>query len=141
MKVYQTNSPTDTYSTALAILKDFPNNRIITLSGELGAGKTTLSQGFGLALGVNRMVSPTFTIIREYDLRSDKFKRLYHIDLYRLGSIDEALALGIEEMFNEPKSLVLIEWPEKIFPILPSGTLRIVINKTGPESRQLTVNQ
>lgn len=99
----------------------------IALSGELGAGKTTFIQGFVKALGIKRHItSPTFLIMRRYSLpsqqpkaESGKFLNAYHIDLYRVHKPREILDLGFKEIINNPRNIVLIEWPEKIRNILP----------------------
>lgn len=88
---------------------------IIGLSGELGSGKTTFSQGFAHGLGLKRQVtSPTFLIIRNYELRSKNYEKFYHIDCYRLKNAKELLALGFKEISANPKNIVLIEWADKI---------------------------
>jgi|ERR1700722_6074327 len=90
---------------------------IIALQGNLGAGKTTFTQGFAKGLGIKRrMMSPTFVLMR-------RFKNLYHIDAYRIKKIDSLEVLGLKEIFADPKNIVLVEWPENIKKILPRGTI------------------
>lgn len=91
---------------------------VIGLSGDLGAGKTTFSQAVGQAFGVAEpMPSPTFTLINEYATARG---RLYHLDLYRLGDLDELLELGIEDTLAEPELLMLVEWFDR-FADWPAG--------------------
>src|SRR3982751_1805057 len=93
---------------------------IILLTGELGAGKTTFVQGLAGALGVkDRIISPTFMLVRKHRIRSkikdlrSKIKTIYHIDLYRLeGQVDIA-SLGLEDIFSDEHGVFLIEWGEK----------------------------
>lgn len=85
---------------------------LITLSGELGAGKTTLCQGLGEALGVSEpgeIVSPTFTLANEYQGRWD----IFHLDIYRLETVEQFYEAGLDEYLYRP-GLCLLEWPEKM---------------------------
>lgn len=106
---------------------------IITLEGDLGAGKTTLTKGIGLGLGIHKVInSPTFTIVKVYSGRLT----LYHFDAYRLEGTDDDL--GFEEMF-EDDGVCVIEWPQFIAEILPEERLEITIRKNEDESRTLDV--
>lgn len=106
----------------------FPGT-IITLEGELGAGKTTFTKGIGKGLGVQRIInSPTFTIVKVYQGNLP----LYHFDAYRLEGQDEEL--GFEEMF-EGDGVCVIEWPRYIEDILPKERLAITITKNNDETR------
>jgi tRNA threonylcarbamoyladenosine biosynthesis protein TsaE len=99
---------------------------VISLSGDLGAGKTALVQGIAAASGVEqRVTSPSFTIVHEY---SGRFPFI-HIDVYRLNSFQEVIDLGFEE-FLDPESVVLIEWGDAIAPLLPRRHLEIEIRRT-----------
>lgn len=102
----------------------FPNF-ILTLDGDLGAGKTTFTKGIGKGLGIKKIInSPTFTIVKVYEGE----KTLYHFDAYRLEGQDEEL--GFEEMF-EDDGVCVVEWPEFIEDILPQERLviHIIINE------------
>lgn len=105
---------------------------IITLTGDLGVGKTTFTKGIGLGLGIQKIInSPTFTIVKEYEGRL----KLYHFDAYRLEGQDEEL--GFEEMF-EDNGVCVIEWPEFIENILPKQRLHIHIEKMNNEERLIS---
>lgn len=99
---------------------------VLGLSGDLGAGKTTFTQQLASLLGVKEDVtSPTFVIEKIYDLPEPPlygFKKLIHIDAYRLDSGAELLSLGFKELLNTPENLIIIEWPERVADILPSST-------------------
>lgn len=106
----------------------FPHS-IITLEGDLGAGKTTFTKGIGKGLGIQRVInSPTFTIVKIYQGRLC----LYHFDAYRLEGQNEEL--GFEEMF-EDEGVCVIEWPHFIENILPKERLEITITKNDDQTR------
>lgn len=98
---------------------------LLLLSGDLGAGKTTLTQGIGQALGVKRPVkSPTFTLVREYQ---EAKLPIYHMDFYRLEN-DDLSSIDLSSYLEQP-GLVVIEWPEVIKADLPDDYLQIVIRR------------
>lgn len=112
---------------------------VVALEGELGAGKTTFSQGFASGLGIkSRIISPTFILMRRYEGKKD----FYHVDLYRLvENVErEVENLGLKDVWNDPKNIVLIEWADKIKNILPKGTIRIKFEEEGENSRKITID-
>ena len=97
---------------------------VFLLTGDLGTGKTCLTQGIAHGLGIEEYAfSPSFVIIREYHGRLS----LYHIDFYRLDNIDEIADSGLEE-YLYGKGICVIEWAEKGLPILPQENLLITLN-------------
>jgi len=99
----------------------FPTGTVFALHGELGAGKTCLVQGMAEALGVlDAVSSPTYTLINEYKTEPP----LYHIDLYRIRSSHEALALGLED-YMEPAGYTAIEWAERAADLLPASSVHV----------------
>ncbi|MCK5680585.1 tRNA (adenosine(37)-N6)-threonylcarbamoyltransferase complex ATPase subunit type 1 TsaE [bacterium] len=113
---------------------------VVTLQGDLGAGKTLLTKGIAKGLGVPDwyyLNSPTFTLINEYRGRLP----LYHLDLYRLGDRDELFELGFNDYLAEPGVLV-IEWPEKAEGLLPlTNLINIRIEIVSSEERLLYVSR
>ncbi|MEZ4708501.1 MAG: tRNA (adenosine(37)-N6)-threonylcarbamoyltransferase complex ATPase subunit type 1 TsaE [Caldilineaceae bacterium] len=103
---------------------------VIALSGELGAGKTTLTQGIAAGMGVQGPVtSPTFTLVNEYPLAQGV---LIHMDSYRLGESNdgaalEAAAFGIDELLDTDHAVLIIEWAERLRDLLPVDTLLITL--------------
>jgi len=114
----------------------FNNKNIIALSGDLGAGKTTLIQGICEGLGVKDYVtSPSFTLINEYHGKYPVF----HIDLYRLEMIEQIEELGIEEYF-EKDGIIIIEWAERMKKLLPQNAKRIKIEIIDENTRNIICN-
>ncbi len=111
---------------------------VICLSGDLGAGKTALASGIGNGWGAKELInSPTFVFVHEHHRAADAM-RLFHVDCYRLGSIDEAETIGLEEILAGD-DLVVIEWPEQIAPVLPPDRLWITLEAPGEsDERALT---
>ncbi|HPJ75833.1 MAG TPA: tRNA (adenosine(37)-N6)-threonylcarbamoyltransferase complex ATPase subunit type 1 TsaE [Clostridia bacterium] len=109
-------------------------NRVVAVSGDLGAGKTHLAKGFALGLGIEKHItSPTFNIMNVYTKNDKTF---YHIDAYRLTDPDMIYDIGIEEAL-EPKGITLIEWAENVEHILNKGYVKIYIEKTDDENKRL----
>ena len=105
---------------------------IVALSGDLGAGKTTFARGLLRGLGhAGEVPSPTFTLVQPYDTDPP----VWHVDLYRLAGPREADALGL----FETDAALVIEWPERLGPELPSEALHIRIDGSGEATRRLTV--
>ena len=113
---------------------------VITLSGELGAGKTTFVQEVARALGVSETVSsPTFVIEKIYELTDQKFSHLIHIDAYRLKDAEELKHLGWEEIAADAGNLICIEWPERVSELIPEGAIRVRFEIEG-EGRIITID-
>jgi len=94
---------------------------VLALSGDLGTGKTAFVRYFLRALGVKqRITSPTFVITKSYKLKTKNYKTAYHIDCYRIKNPRELFELGLKEILENLRNIVLIEWPEKVEKILPS---------------------
>ncbi len=107
------------------------------LSGELGAGKTTLVQGIARGLDVrDQVVSPTFTLVREYRGRLD----VAHVDVYRLDRIQDVLDLGLEDL-GDGQSVLLVEWGDAVEELLPSDHLTVELTSADPrtEARRLVL--
>ncbi len=109
----------------LAIGRELRAPALVTLMGELGAGKTTLVQAICRGLGVTEPVtSPTFALIHEYvALRV----RVVHCDLYRLETERDVASLGLDDVLADPHAIVLVEWPERAGQLLPDPTLRVML--------------
>ncbi len=138
---FETHSDEETRAAGRRLAGFFPAHAVAVLAGDLGAGKTTLTQGIAEGRGAARaedVSSPTFTLIHEY---GDPVS-IYHIDLYRLDTAEEARRLGLEDIFDAP-ALVLIEWGDKFPEILPADAFRIELTRLeladGEEAREIRV--
>jgi tRNA threonylcarbamoyladenosine biosynthesis protein TsaE len=120
------------------LARGLPVHGVVLLTGNLGAGKTTLAKGIvsGLAAApADEVSSPTFTLIHEYGNG-----RVYHVDLYRLEEPRELATLGLDELF-ERDALVLIEWGERFARFLPAERTEIRIRAVGQDEREIEVTE
>ncbi len=112
---------------------------VVTLSGALGAGKTTFVQAMAKELGVEESVtSPTFVLEKIYALEGQAFSRLVHIDAYRLKSAHELEALGWKALLEDSGNLIVLEWPEHVAQIVPEDAIRITLSGSG-DTREITM--
>ena len=119
------------------LFENIKEHHIICLEGQLGAGKTAFVKQVIKYLGsTDEVSSPTYSIINEYEYQKGKF---YHMDLYRLNTIEEALDICIEE-YLYAKDLCFIEWAEIIAPILPESSIIIKIEVEEDESRKFLIS-
>ncbi|MCR5388220.1 MAG: tRNA (adenosine(37)-N6)-threonylcarbamoyltransferase complex ATPase subunit type 1 TsaE [Lachnospiraceae bacterium] len=139
-KTIETNSPEETYNFAKAFAEQTKPGTIITLSGDLGVGKTVFAQGFAAGLGITEPVSsPTFTILQTYDEGRMPF---YHFDVYRIADPEEMYEIGYEDCFFGD-GVCLVEWASLIEELLPEDITEVIIEKNtekGFDYRRITVN-
>ena len=114
--------------------------KVVTFSGNLGAGKTTLIKTLCQLWGVEDTVSsPTYALVNQYKCKEEKVGAfIYHIDLYRVKDEEEAYDAGVEDNLYSGH-LCLVEWPEKAFGIIPEGSLQVEITYISPEQRHIQV--
>jgi tRNA threonylcarbamoyladenosine biosynthesis protein TsaE len=115
---------------AKEILQKLPKEKgsaaLITLSGDLGAGKTTFTQALARELGINEAVqSPTYVLMKKYEIDRAPFKTFVHIDAYRLNNAEEFAALKPGDFFADRSALVCIEWPERVDGALPKPDISL----------------
>jgi len=112
------------------------SNRVLAITGSLGAGKTTLASHLLKALGVQGPItSPTFSYVNTY--KTIDGTKIYHFDLYRIGSVEEFISSGFDEYLHDPEAIVLIEWPEIITNQLPKNTARIELDYDSIDRRKI----
>jgi tRNA threonylcarbamoyladenosine biosynthesis protein TsaE len=143
-KHWQTHSVAETQALGRAIGAAAQPGVILALNGDLGAGKTALTQGIAAGLGITAAVtSPTFIVVNEY--ATPRGATLIHIDSYRLGDQPdhatlEAFTFGFEEILDREDAIVVIEWAERLRDLLPPDHLTLAFSTSPhePETRQLT---
>lgn len=135
---YVSKSESDTYKIAAEFAATLNGGEIVLLSGELGAGKTAFVKGLAAALGItDEVTSPTFTLMNVYR----GAMTLYHFDVYRLHSGEEAYAAGLTEFFGEAGSVSCIEWWENVADAIVGDTIKITINYLENEMREINVER
>ena len=138
---YSVNSVEETWELARKLAAELKPGDVVCLEGDLGAGKTTFTQGLAAALGVpGRVTSPTFCIVQEHRRQSaagDGDRLLVHMDLYRLHGEDDVIAIGWDDYLAEGAILV-VEWPERAGTLIPADARHVVFTHLdGEESRRI----
>lgn len=129
----RSSSPEETQAIAGALAPVLVPGDVIALSGDLGAGKTCFVQGAARALEVKeRVTSPSFVLMREYQGAYP----ILHLDVYRLGNLQELIDLGYEE-FLDPSWVVFIEWGDAVGPLLPDEYLEVEITRDDDDARAI----
>ena len=132
---FLTNSPEETEAVGLALGKVLTPGTILAYEGDLGAGKTAFTRGLARGLGcTDTVTSPTYTIVNEY--LSGRLP-LFHFDMYRLGSSDDLWDIGWEDYLDR-QGVCAVEWSENVAEAM-EGAVRVRIEKTGEESRRITI--
>jgi tRNA threonylcarbamoyladenosine biosynthesis protein TsaE len=114
---------------------------LVTLSGDLGAGKTSFTQAIARELGVEESItSPTFVLVKTYPLAEKEFgfSKLVHIDAYRLEGESVLVPLRFSEMYADPETLIVLEWPEKVATELPKTDVAITLSVRSETERTIT---
>ena len=120
--------------TAKEFIEYLQEKKVVAFHGNMGAGKTTFIKEVCRQMGVRQNVSsPTFSIINEYITKYSN--QIFHIDVYRLKDLEEAIQAGVEDCVYSG-SLCFIEWPEKIFSILPVDTVQVFIEPVDEDKRR-----
>lgn len=137
-RVLVTHSTEETIRCGREIGKRLTPPVLILLSGDLGAGKTTLTKGLASGLGAaqeDEVTSPTFTLVHKYE----RGARLYHVDLYRIASSEDFETLGLEDIFDE-RAVVVIEWADKLDLETESPILRIKLEHVSENERRISID-
>ena len=137
--IFNSYSIEDTQFLAQRLAEKIMVGSVVTLLGNLGTGKTTFTQGFAKAIGVNERVgSPTFKLVSEYE---GKDHWLYHIDAYRLEGVNDFLKIGCEEYLRPERGITLIEWADIISEIFDDEITSIKFSriKGNSNSRKIEI--
>lgn len=134
---FEVNSVEETWGIARKFAEGLKPGDVICLEGDLGAGKTTFTQGLAAALGVSgRVTSPTFCIVQEH---SGEGKLLVHMDLYRLHGEDDVEAIGWEDYLARG-AIMVVEWPERAGSLIPNNAYHITFRYSeGEENRTISI--
>jgi len=131
----ETTSPGETMALAATLAGVAEPGDLICLWGELGAGKTVFAKGFGAGLGIDATISsPSFVLMSEYAGRLS----LFHLDLYRLGGPEDVVAGGLLDE-RQAAGVTLIEWPERLEPIVPIPRLDVHLAEAGGDRRSIAL--
>ncbi len=130
---YITNSAEETIEIGKSFAEKLNKGTVVLLSGEMGAGKTVFVKGMAQGLGIKSLItSPTYAYMNDYD------GILYHYDCYRLTSGEDAESLGLTDYFYAG-GICVVEWSENIADVIPSGAIRVTIEKTGETQRSIEI--
>lgn len=136
--VYDVNSVEETWELARCLAPELKPGDVICLEGDLGAGKTTFTQGLAAALGVpGRVTSPTFCIVQEH---KSEDVLLVHMDLYRLHGEEDVEAIGWEDYLARG-AIFVIEWPERAGSLIPQSARRVEFRHLGEERRLVAIDK
>jgi tRNA threonylcarbamoyladenosine biosynthesis protein TsaE len=131
-----TRTPEETEAAGEDLGRTLGAGDVVALSGELGAGKTCFARGLVRGLGGRaRVTSPTFVLINEYRGRVP----IHHVDAYRTASLAELMDLGLPELFAE--GVTIIEWADRLAPLLPPGAVHVHIDGLGDEPREIRITR
>jgi tRNA threonylcarbamoyladenosine biosynthesis protein TsaE len=134
-RIVTTRDPAETRALAASLAAAARPGDLISLVGDLGAGKTQFAKGFGLGLGIkDTIVSPSFVLMAEYQGRLP----LFHVDLYRLADAAEALAGGLIDD-RQAEGVTLVEWAERLADAVPAERLEVVIDGAGDDPRRIMI--
>lgn len=139
---YLSKTSNDTKRIGFKLASELTGGEVVCLYGQLGAGKTVFVQGMvEYFLPGKRVLSPTFIIVRHYDLGSRLIKRFLHVDLYRLSDLKEIKNLEFFESINKPCTVLAIEWAEKLQNLIPKKRIDIRMKVLSDQSRSITIDQ
>ena len=135
---FQVGSVEETWALAKELAKELKPGDVVCLEGDLGAGKTTFTQGLAAALGVpGRVTSPTFCIVHEHQSPD---VLLVHMDLYRLRDEDDLISVGYDDYLGR-QAYLLCEWSERIPSAIPEGAVRVTVSRTdGENGRRIVID-
>jgi len=147
-QVFVTNTPEETMALGARLVEALSQEEgvrgtstILALSGDLGAGKTVLTKGIAHALGVETPVtSPTFVLQKIYKLpEGANWKRLIHIDAYRLEGEQEFESIGWHDIATDPGNLIVVEWPEQTGGVIPERAIGVRFTEDAEDVRKVTI--
>lgn len=140
MKEIISKSERDTQKVAQDIAQHLLGGDVVALIGDLGGGKTIFAKGIADYFGIKEGVqSPTFNIIKEYEIDKFDIKKLYHMDFYRIKSDKELIELGLRDIFSDKSSVSVVEWANKGKKFLPKNTKFIKLDFVDEKTRKIII--
>ena len=139
MEIVLSRTPEETFLLGERLGSELRSSDVVLLRGGLGAGKTLLTKGMVQALGfdVDEVTSPSFALVNLYKTEEHN---IYHIDLWRVDEGDAAFAVGLDELLEDPRAIVIIEWAERLGKYeLPTRVILIDIEGDGDDPRRITI--
>jgi tRNA threonylcarbamoyladenosine biosynthesis protein TsaE len=141
--VYHSSSPEETIRLGENFGREYIHpGAIITIRGELGAGKTHFVKGIARALGIDEreLTSPTYALVNEYECElNGKPFTLFHLDCYRFEKPEELIELGVEDYLYPHHAATIVEWPERIEQFIPEGTIEVEILTISETEREIII--
>jgi len=113
---------------------------VISLFGDLGGGKTTFTQGFGQGLNIReKILSPTFVIMKRFEIQESRFSNFYHIDCYRIKDEKDLSSLEFREILEDSRNIIIVEWAERIQKVLPKQRIDVSFSFVDEKTRKIVV--
>lgn len=143
IKQWVSYSAEETQGIAQIVWQNHQQYSMWSLNGELGSGKTTFIQGLGETLQISRPInSPTYLIMKIYPIPNHPhYKNLIHVDLYRISSTQDAIEIGLTDLWSDPNNLVLIEWASRIQSRLPEKRLELDFSRGSNDQRTIKLTK
>lgn len=134
--IYTTHSADETIALGEKIGRKLSKGDVIAFKGDLGAGKTTITRGISIGLGLgDNVTSPTFSLVNEY---RGKDKSLIHFDMYRISNSDDIELTGFWDYIEEG-CILAVEWSENISDVIPQNSIIISFKRTGDNTREIEI--
>jgi tRNA threonylcarbamoyladenosine biosynthesis protein TsaE len=143
-KIYISESAKQTQKIGENLAKEWSKKSgesiVLGLEGDLGGGKTTFLQGFARGLGIQeKILSPTFVIMRRFKIKNAGFKNFYHLDCYRLGSARDLSVLEFKKIIKGPGNIIAVEWADIIKKSLPQKTVWVKFIFVNDKKRKILI--
>ena len=141
MKEFITNNVEETIKIAKDLAQELKPGQVIALSGNLGAGKTIFVKALAEATGIKETItSPTFVLLKAYDLDFNNIKKFIHVDCYRLDGAEDLADIGLQDYLEDPGALIVIEWADKLVNLPKDNLVSISIESLGGDQRKIVID-
>lgn len=136
-----THSAVQTKKLAKILANKLSGGETIALIGDLGSGKTTFTQGLADGLGIKeKITSPSFVLMRVHPTKSGRVRQLCHLDLYRLGRINDIKEIGFEDYLTDQKTVTIIEWAERMGELSPKQKIEVKFTNLSQNQRKIEIS-